>query len=187
VSAARVLGSRPHLSRNHIGSRSRTAGTIRSHRPGAAGAGSTTRAGSSDGAALPGRGTAGADAGAVPGVEADDPVTDRSARPPYAPAMSASARRREAAATRAARPREGRRRPGPGPGPEPGSAPWPAPGLRRSRTSEAAARPGPLPLLARCDRGAMPHDARHMCPSPLSRPISGGQPTSCGYLAHSQE
>lgn len=179
ASAARVLGSRPHLSCNHIGSRSRTAGTSRSHRPGVIGAVGTARAFSSAGVRC---GTGGG----------PRPTTGRATRPPYAPAMSASARCREAAATPAARPRANRRRPGAGPGPEPDPGPcpgptsWPTPDPRRARTSDAAARPGPLPLVARCarcarsDRGAMPHDARHIRPNPLRRPNSGGKPTGCG-------
>ena len=124
ASAARVLGSRPHLSCNHIGSRSRTAGTSRSHRPGAAGAVATARAFSSAGA---GCGTGG---GARP-------TAGRATRPPYAPAMSASARL----------PRS-RRDPGGTPARQPSSPGGRVRGRSRAQAragTAAGARTGPAP------------------------------------------
>lgn len=175
ASAARVLGSKPHLSCSHTGIRSRSAGTSLSRHPGTlatcAGAegevevGVEAGSGALSGAGLGIEGGLGAETGV--GAEAT-PSTGRATRPPYAPPMRASARRREAAATTSARPRDDRRRPGPRPGPP------------RARPSEAGVRPGPLPLVARCDRGAMPHDGRHIRPNPLSRPNLGGKTTSCG-------
>lgn len=190
ASAARVLGSNPHLSRSHTGIRSRSAGATLARSPGAGAETGVEADAGAVAAALPGAGLGvglGAGAGAEPesgagagaGANAEagtgagataTPSAGRATRPPCAPPMRASARCREAAATTSARPRADRRRPGPRPGP-----------LR--------ARPGPLPLplVARCDRGAMPHDGRHIHPNPLIGPDFGGQPSSCGYLGHSEE
>lgn len=212
ANAARVFGSRPHLSCSHTGSRSRSAGTTLSrHRPAPPETGTVTEAEDEPlaemeaPAATPtglGRGLGlglglelrlglGLGLGRVTVDEAGaescvgtTPSTGRATRPPYAPVISASARRRDAAATVSVPRRDVRRRPGPRPGPKPGPAPTPGPvpGPLRTRPSEAGARPGPLPLplVARCDRGAMPHDGRHIRPKPLNRTDSGGQPTSCG-------
>ncbi|RPK73756.1 hypothetical protein EES42_09815 [Streptomyces sp. ADI95-17] len=194
ANAARVFGSRPHLSCSHTGSRSRNAGTTLSRqRPAPPETGTVTEAEDEPRAEMeaPAAPPTGLGLGSVTGDEAGaeigvgtTPSAGRATRPPYAPVISASARRRDAAATVSAPWRDVRRRPGPRPGPKPGPAPTPGPvpGPLRTRPSEAGARPGPLPLplVARCDRGAMPHDGRHIRPKPLSRSNSGGQPTSCG-------